>query len=84
MNGLGSLLDAAACGISGHIWVVNTGIDGVMVCSRCNAHEDAPPAPEVTDQDDPANLNDAVDTDDSSSLIAEHRPWLDPPYTYGA
>jgi hypothetical protein len=68
MAGLGELLDAAACGISGHIWIMNTGTD-VMVCSRCHREAEAPPAVEGP-----------VD-EGESSLVPEHRPWLDAPFT---
>jgi hypothetical protein len=70
MAGLGELLDASACGISGHIWIVNSGTDGVMVCSRCHREEQAPPAPAVEGPVDAPN-----------SLLPPSRPWLEAPFT---
>jgi hypothetical protein len=79
MTGLGGMLDAVACGISGHIWVVNSGVDGVMVCSRCGAQDDAPPARESRAGESRAGETDVSEPPDS--LVPEHRPWLEPPFT---
>jgi hypothetical protein len=70
--GLGELLDELACGVGGHIWIQNTEVDGVMVCTRCGVHDEAPPLPQPAE--DPG-------TSDGESLVPEHRPWLEPPYT---
>ncbi len=78
MSGIGEMLDHAACRVSGHIWVVNSGIDNVMVCGRCGAQEEVPPAPARD------NSGDAGDTDDGvESIVPEHRPWLEAPFTAG-
>jgi hypothetical protein len=65
--GLGEMLDGLACGVGGHIWVQQNGIDDVMNCSRCGAQADQPTA-------------DSGEPSESESIVPEERPWLDPPF----
>jgi hypothetical protein len=84
MSGIGEMLDHAACRVSGHIWVVNSGIDNVMVCGRCGAQEDVPPAPARDDSGESDTPRESGDSDDGvDSLVPVHRPWLEPPFTAG-
>jgi hypothetical protein len=78
MSGVGEMLDHVACRVSGHIWVVNSGRDGVMVCGRCGAQEDVPPAPEHPEYIDADSSDDGAE-----SIVPEHRPWLEAPFTAG-
>jgi hypothetical protein len=68
---LGELLDAAACGLSGHIWVQHPEAEGVLACTRCGEQAEAAPPPEA-----PAT--------EEESLVPEFRPWLEPPYLFEA
>jgi hypothetical protein len=68
---LGELLDAAACGLSGHIWVQHPEAEGVLACTRCGEQAEADPLPPAPAADD-------------ESLVPEFRPWLEPPYTFEA
>jgi hypothetical protein len=69
-GGLGSFLDGFACRISGHIWLQQTEVDGVMMCTRCGATlGQARTRGRRRRQSAPAE-----------SIIPENRPWLEPPF----
>jgi hypothetical protein len=62
------MMDGLACSVGGHIWVQDTGAEGVMACSRCGTEGDAPPVSDVA-------------TDSSESIVPHNRPWLEGPFT---
>jgi hypothetical protein len=69
-GGVGGFLDGLACRVSGHIWVQQTEIDGVMVCTRCAATDGQPrPRARRRRRIVPAE-----------SIVPENRPWLEPPF----
>jgi hypothetical protein len=65
--GIGEMLDGLACGVGGHIWVQDTGVQGVMSCSRCAGQADAAPTPSAA-------------STDTESIVPKHRPWLEGPF----